>query len=179
MEKHELARMTFKEAEEKFSENPVALIPMGSTEEHGPTSPMGDYRVTEVLSRRVAEATGSIMAPIIPFGVGETFKNFPGAIYLGGDTLYALLWDVCGRLMDHGLDHLLLICGHHGNVPVVEGVARDIREARGIRIAMIEHFRWFTPKLLRDLYGTENVSMGHGTDPMISLTMHLFQAISV
>ncbi len=174
MEKHELARMTFKEAEQLFSKNPVALIPMGSTEEHGPTSPMGDYRVTEVLSRRVAEATGSIMAPIIPFGVGETFRNFPGAVYLRGETLYALLRDVCERLLDQGLDHLLLICGHHGNVPVVERVARDIRQERGIRVVMIEHFRWFTPKLLKELYGTENVSMGHGTEPMISLAMHLF-----
>jgi len=166
--------MTFKEAKEAYTRNPVVLIPLGSIEEHGPTTPVGDYRVAEALSLQIAAATNSISIPTLPFGVGEPFRNFPGGISLRKETLYAVMWDTCISLLDHGLDHLLLICGHHGNVPVVEDLAWALRKERGIRIAMIEPFRWFTPQLLKELYGQESPAMGHGTEPMTSVILHLF-----
>lgn len=66
--KHELSRMTWKEAEEAFAQNKVFLLPLGSMEEHGPHSVTGDYRAAEEAAKEIAKRTDSVMVPVIPFG---------------------------------------------------------------------------------------------------------------
>jgi len=173
-QKFELARMTFKEAEQAFRENPVILIPMGSTEQHGPESPVGDFRIADALSKAIAERTGSVSAPVIPYSEGAAARNFAGAIPLRPETLYNVVWDVCQGFLRAGLDHIMLVCGDHGNVPIMERLIRDIKDQSGVRIAMVEEFRWFTPSWLEELYKQPSPPIGHGGDPVYSLNLHLF-----
>lgn len=172
--KFELARMTYKEAEEAFRKNPVILIPMGSTEQHGPQCPVGDFRIAETLSREIAKRTGSISAPVIPYSEGASARNFPGAIPLRPETLYQVVWDVCQGFLRFDLDHLMLVCGDHGNIPILERLVRDLKDKEGIRVAMVEQFRWFTPAWLEELYNQPTPPIGHGGDPVTSLNLHLF-----
>jgi len=172
--KHELARMTYKEAEVAFRENPVILIPMGSTEQHGPQCPVGDYRIADTLSKEIAKRTGSISAPAIPYSEGAAARNFPGAVPVRPETLYQIVWDVCQGFLRFGLDHLLLVCGDHGNVVILERLVRDLKDREGIRVAMVEQFRWFTPAWLEELYGQPNPPFAHGGDPLTSLNLFLF-----
>jgi creatinine amidohydrolase len=172
--KHELAKMTYKEAESAFRDNPVILIPMGSTEQHGPQCPMGDFRIANALSLELAVNTGSISAPVIPYSEGAAASNFPGAIPLRPETVYNVVWDVCQGFFHSGLDHIMLICGDHGNVPILERMTRDLKDKEGIRVAMVEQFRWFTPELLEELYNQPSPPIAHGGDPVTSLNLHLF-----
>lgn len=55
MEKHALYHMTWKEIEEVFKNDPVVIIPMGSTEQQGIHSLTGDYLAAEAIAKRVAE----------------------------------------------------------------------------------------------------------------------------
>ncbi len=173
-QKYELCRMTWKEAEEAFAKNPTILIPMGSIEQHGPQAPTGDYRYTAEISRRIAESTGAISAPTIPWGYSEYFKNFPGCLTLKPETLKALLFDILDGFIRYKLDHFVFVCGHKGNMPIIEQVARSIKERFGIRLATIEPFSWLTQDYLRNLYGNDNIQTGHGSDPMTSIAMYLF-----
>ncbi len=61
------AEMSWKEVESALERDAVAIIPMGSTEEHGPHSPTGDYLITDAIAEQVARATDSVMVPTIPF----------------------------------------------------------------------------------------------------------------
>src|SRR5689334_19356933 len=88
-----LFRMTWKEVQEAFSKNPTILIPMGSIEQHGPQTPTGDYRYMDAVSEGIAQNTGAIYAPTIPWGYSEYFKHFPGCLTLKPDTLKAILFD--------------------------------------------------------------------------------------
>ena len=54
MEKHALYHMTWKEIEEVFKNDPVVIIPMGSTEQQGIHSLTGDYLAAEAIAKRVA-----------------------------------------------------------------------------------------------------------------------------
>ena len=172
--KTELAKMTYKEVGEAFSENPVILIPMGSTEQHGPQCPVGDFRIAEALSKEIAARTNSISAPVLPYSEGAAAKNFPGAVPLRAETLRQVVWDVCQGFLRFGLDHLMLVCGDHGNVPILERLTRDLKNREGIRVAMIEQFRWFTPAWLEELYNQPTPPIAHGGDPITSLNLHLF-----
>jgi creatinine amidohydrolase len=174
MAKTELCSLTWREAEEAFRRNPVILIPTGSVEEHGPHVPVGDYRYATEVARRIAEQTGAIAAPTIPWGYSEAYRPFPGTLSLRPETLTLLLQDICDGFLRFGLDHLLFICCHKGNLPIHEQVGRHLRETHRLRTATIEPWAWLTPAFRRAAYGSETVSIGHGSDPMGSLAMRLY-----
>ncbi len=174
MAKSELCSMTWREAEEAFRRNPVIIIPTGSVEEHGPHVPVGDYRYAAEVARRIAERTGAIAAPTIPWGYSEAYRPFPGTLSLRPETLALLLQDICDGFLRFGLDHLLFLCCHKGNLPIHEQVGRHLRETHRLRTATIEPWAWLTPAFKRAAYGSETVSIGHGSDPMGSLAMCLY-----
>lgn len=174
MSKAELCSMTWAEAAEAFKKNPVILIPMGSIEEHGPATPVGDYRYTTEICRQVAEATGAISCPTIPWGYSEYFKPFPGTISIRPETLTMILEDHLDCLLRFGLDHIMFVCGHKGDLPILEQLGRKIRVEHKLRVATMEPIAWFTEEWKREVYGVEKPWTGHGTDPMQSFAMHLY-----
>ncbi len=174
MAKAELCSMTWREAQEAFRDNPVILLPLGSIEQHGPHVPVGDYRYATIVARRIAERTGAIAAPTIPWGYSDYFRPFPGTLSLRPETLTLLLADICDGFTRFGLDHLLFVCCHKGNLPIIEQVARRLRETHGLRTATIEPWAWLTPAFKREAYGDEKAPIGHGSDPMGSLAMATF-----
>ncbi len=174
MAKIDLSRMTWREAEDAFARNPVVLLPMGSVEQHGPHVPVGDYRYATEVALRIAERTGAVVAPTIPWGYSEHFRPFPGTLSVRPETLTLLLEDLCDGFLRFGLDHLLFLCGHKGNMPIIEQVGRRLRETHRLRTATIEPWSWLTPEFRREAYGDAKVSIGHGSDPMGSLAMALY-----
>ena len=174
MPKAELCRMTWREAEEAFRRNPVILIPLGSIEQHGPHVPVGDYRYATVVAQRIAEETGAVAAPTAPWGYSDYFRPFPGTLSLRPQTLTMLLEDICEGFLRFDLDHLLFVCCHKGNLPVIEQVARRLRETHRLRTATIEPWAWLTADFKREAYGDEKAHTGHGSDPMGSLALATF-----
>jgi creatinine amidohydrolase len=169
-----LASMTWKEAEEAYAANPVILIPSASIEQHGPQTPVGDFRISEWVGDRIAERTGAIVAPMLPYGYSEVFRRFPGTVTLEAETVQAVMYDVVVSFLDHGLDHLVFLCGHNGNMPILDQVARRVRREYGVRLGCIEPFRLFSPATMAEAYGRPGVGIGHGSDPITSFNMHLF-----
>jgi creatinine amidohydrolase len=173
--KVELAGLTWTEAAQAFRDDPVVLLPMGSIEQHGPQTPVGDYRYMTEVARGIAERTPrTIVAPTIPWGHSEYFKNFPGCMTLRPETLKALLFDTLDAFLRHGVRRLVFVCGHKGNMPMVEQVARQVLEERSIRIATIEPIGWLSRGFLAECYGRADFQVGHGSDPMSSIALHLF-----
>lgn len=91
MTKHRISEMSWREVRAALASQPVVLIPLGSTEQHGPVSPTGDYLITDEITVRVAKRTDSLVAPVIPFGNSEYFRSFPGTISVRSETL-ASMW---------------------------------------------------------------------------------------
>ena len=172
--KRRMAEMTWREVRAALASQPVVLIPLGSTEQHGPVAPTGDYLIADEIAVRVAERTNSLVAPVIPFGNSEYFRSFPGTISVRSETLAAVAEDVCVSLLDHGFERLLFINGHSGNDPILEDVARRLRRTRGVRIVSIKPNAFRPPALLRQLYGDAVTRvLGHGGEPLASMWLHL------
>lgn len=173
--KSALENMTFAEFRERLPENPVILIPLGSHEEQGPHAPMGDFMLTKALSLMIAEKSGAIAAPTLPFGYADFFKTIPGGIQLRPSTFMAVVEDMLTAFLDHGLDRLLILNGHTTNAPLIEQTVRRIRQERGVAIPSIDLWQSISPGLWEEIYGADAASVrGHGGDPLTSIYLHLF-----
>jgi creatinine amidohydrolase len=172
--KTRLAAMTWKEAEEAFKENPVIIVPNASIEQHGPQTPVGDFRVGEVVADRIAERTGAIVAPMLAYGYSEVFRRFPGTVTLRPSTVHDVMYDVVSCFLDQGLDHVMFLCCHNGNMAILDHVAREIRRERGVVLGCLEPWRLFSSDFFADVYQQPNPRHGHGSEPFTSLSLHLF-----
>lgn len=172
MTEHRLDRMTQAEMAARLPGNPVILLPLGSQEGQGPRCPMGDYHLADRLAGLVARETGALVAPVLPFGHAEFFRDYPGGIQLRAGTFTALLSDMLTSLADHGLTRLLILNGHTTNAPLIAGVCRDLRRATGTVVASVDLWPSVPGALMAALFGEAPVR-GHGGEPVTSVAMHL------
>jgi len=113
------------------------LLPLGTTEQHGPHLPLNvDVVLPTGVCERVAREIGGLVAPTIPFGYksmprsggGETF---PGTLSLDANTFSLVVRDVIRSLGHHGVRRLVVVNGHFENCwPSVEGLDLGLRELR-------------------------------------------------
>ncbi len=168
-----LGEMPWTEVQEAIAAGATAVVPLGSIEEHGPHTPIGDYIIIDEIAARAAEATGDVVTPIMPFGYSEYFRNYPGTITLRASTLGAVLTDTIECLLGHGFPRIAIVNGHAGNTGLVELVTRRFRRTRGLVIPSIAPFALVqTPEVVERVYGTR-VDLGHGGEPVGSLMMHV------
>lgn len=173
MEKHLIQEMTFKEIEGEFKKNPIILIPLGSIEEHGPHTPIGDFRAATEVAKRAAIRTDALVTPTIPFGYSEYFKTFPGTISIRPETFIYLLEDVIECLLVHNLDHLLILNGHGGNASLIEQVVRRLRSEKKLIIPSLNLWQLIPSKLYQELFPEIKGAFGHGGEPMTSIFTYL------
>ena len=131
-----LERMTTAQAAEAFQKDPIAIIPVGSTEQHGPQCALGtDFLVPRNLAERVEAMEGAenvIVLPTIPFGVCDYHMSFPGTINIGYEGLHLLLSKVTTAMLQHGIRRFVVINGHGGNTPAIDQTALEVYRAGGV-----------------------------------------------
>lgn len=173
--KYRLQDMTCAEFAERLPGKPVIILPFGAQEEQGPHAPMGDFVLADRLAATVAERTGAIMAPTMPYGESEVFRSMPGCVALRPAVFIEVVKDLCGSFLDHGLDRIVIMNGQTSNAPLIDQALRQIRQERKVLIPTLNIWRILTAAQLKDIYGDEAVrSQGHGGDPITSMFLHLF-----
>jgi creatinine amidohydrolase len=98
---------------------PVLLFPVGSTEPHGPHSPLStDPLISMGMCLRAVERLSgdpgirALILPPLQYGVTRYTAAFPGAVHVEEDTLHALLVDILGSLIGQGFEHNALVNNH-------------------------------------------------------------------
>ena len=92
------------------------IIPVGLIEAHGPHLALSvDLDTAEYFSRRLAEETGAILAPALPYGFADEMAGYPGTIGLTADTAIAVFVDLAAHFCRHGFQNLLFLSGHGAN----------------------------------------------------------------
>jgi creatinine amidohydrolase len=126
---YDLAEMTSPEAAEAVAASRTAVIPLGSIEQHGPHLPNGtDTMAAELVARAVADRLGAVYVPFGPYGVTPIHAGHPGTVTLGRETFEALLSDVCSELIRMGVETLVLVNWHEGNIASMNAVATDLQD---------------------------------------------------
>jgi creatinine amidohydrolase len=102
----------------------TAILPFGSTEQHGPHLMTGnDYLFAERLAIDLALRFNAFVLPPIPFGMADHHMGFAGTITIGSSTLIALLNDIARSVEKSGIENLILCNGHGGNYPLISDFA--------------------------------------------------------
>jgi creatinine amidohydrolase/Fe(II)-dependent formamide hydrolase-like protein len=124
------AELTWPEVEARLKEMDVAILPVGSIEQHGPHLPLDtDAFDAEYLALRIAEACSDpkpLVLPLIPYGVSYEHSEFKGTICVNNDTLAALVYEIGMNCARNGVNKLVVINGHGGNIPALNYAAQMI-----------------------------------------------------
>jgi creatinine amidohydrolase len=101
---------------------PLAILPTGSIEYHGPHGTLGtDLFLAEVLAQRVADGLGALLLPTIPFAHCPPWtRPYRGTINVGEETMARYLEDVIGGVFALGVQGLLVLNAHDGNIRPVQ-----------------------------------------------------------
>ncbi|MFJ1967560.1 mycofactocin biosynthesis peptidyl-dipeptidase MftE [Streptomyces sp. NPDC087903] len=130
----ELGRACWPEVRERT----LVLVPVGSTEQHGPHLPLNTDSViaTEVARRAAADlGTGALPAPTIAYGASGEHAGFPGTISIGHEALRFLLVETV-RSLSLWAGRTVFVNGHGGNVPTLDSAVTQLR-AEGHEVAWV------------------------------------------
>jgi creatinine amidohydrolase len=173
------AGLTWPEVNEAIALEKVILLPVGSTEQHGPHLPLDvDTFLAESVCMEAARRspTNILVAPTIPYGFNVHAMDFPGTVHVSYDFFIDYCTSVCKSFAYHGFKRIMLVDGHGSNEHLLEFVARrTILETD----ALVSSFMWWN--LLRtnpNFIATfrESVFPGgcaHACEVETSMYMHL------
>lgn len=125
-----LGELTWPEAQVRLKEVDVALLPVGSLEQHGPHLPLDtDAFDAFHLAKEVASACSDpkpIVLPLIPYGVSYHHADFSGTLTISPKILSQLVYEVGMSAARNGITKLVIINGHGGNIPALQFAAQMI-----------------------------------------------------
>ncbi|MBO4249447.1 creatininase family protein [Halomicrobium sp. IBSBa] len=141
----------------------LAVLPVGSTEQHGPHGPLGtDVLTAEAVAEAGAEAYDGevVVAPAIPVGVAEEHRHFAGTLWVGEDTFRDYVGETIASLASHGWDRVVVVNGHGGNVDALREICgRVTRDGTAYAVPLT----WFD--------AVDAPDMGHGGPVETSLLL--------
>lgn len=185
-----LQHATWPEVESYLKTNRGIIVPIGSTEQHGPSGLIGtDALTAEVIGHRLGEATNSFVAPTLNYGMAQHHMAFTGTVTLQPSTMIAVTRDIVMSLVRHGFERIFFVNGHGGNVNSVKAafseVQSELGEARGLRDSGSNHppddvrlelHNWWmgekTTALRKSLYGDREGY--HATPSEVAVTWFAF-----
>ena len=139
---HHLTRVEFENNSDK-----VVVLPIGSTEQHGPHLPLGvDSYIAEDIAKHLAKVTDIIIAPTITYGYkskplsggGPLFK---GTIDLNGETLIHLVTDILCEFARDGFNKIFIENAHFENQAFIEE-AMDLATAQFPKLKVVQSNWW-------------------------------------
>ena len=128
-------------------ETAFLILPVGSTEQHGPMLPLSvDTIISSGLAEVVAKQAGGIVAPPVSYGYKSAPLSgggplFPGTLDLNGSTLVRLVYDILEELIRDGVKEILVLNGHFENEAfLLEAI--DLVSRKYSDVALLECSWW-------------------------------------
>jgi creatinine amidohydrolase len=127
----------------------IAVLPLGATEQHGPHLPLSvdSDLASHVLARALALASEptrrvpSVLAlPLQPVGFSPEHAKFAGTLSLRSTTLIQLWTELGEAVHASGVNKLVLLNAHGGQVGALDLVARDLRNRLGMLVVSVNWF---------------------------------------
>ena len=128
----------------------IAVLPVAATEQHGPHLPLS---VDTVLADGVVVAAlphlpddlNVLFLPTQAVGLSPEHMQFPGTLTLKAETVIQLWTQLGESVARAGINKLVLLNSHGGQVGVMDIVARDLRARLGMLVYSVN---WFNLPLL-------------------------------
>lgn len=171
-----LYKLTWPEVKEYLKSNDVILVPAGSNEQHGKHLAVDNDAYTALqVSARVAEKTGVLVAPVVPFGYSPHHMGFPGTISLSFETLVNVYKDVCKSLLKHGFKKIVIMNAHGGNSNAIAETLRQIKQETGVTVYSLMVFPGpWAPQVVHETIETRG---SHADEMETSVALYLNQRV--
>jgi creatinine amidohydrolase len=174
---------TWAEVEAYLRRSTGIIVPIGSTEQHGPIGLIGtDSICPETIAHALARQDDVLVAPTITLGVAQFNLGFPGTVSVRAKTLIAVIEDIVASLVRHGFRHIYFLNGHGGNVAAARAAFQDIYGAwsfdpagAGAPLRCRLRSWWELPgvdRLRRELYGAWEGM--HVTPSEVAIAQHAY-----
>jgi creatinine amidohydrolase len=112
-----LTEMTWTDVRDYLVTNDMVIIPIGSTEQHGPHMPLGtDWLSALDMAKMISARTGVVVAPVVQVGYSAHHFGFPGTLSLSPETFEQVLFETAEALAKHGFKRIMFFNMHGGNV---------------------------------------------------------------
>ena len=124
------------EIEAYLAKSKAILIPIGSTEQHGPNGLLGtDALCPEIIGKRAGDEAGILVGPTFNVGQAQHHMAFPGTITLRPSTMIAVMLDWTASLARHGFEKIYWFNGHGGNIATINAAFAEIYSDHSLRRA--------------------------------------------
>lgn len=180
-----LQHATWPEVEAYLLRSRGVVIPLGSTEQHGPTGLIGTDSITaESVAHAMAELAGALVGPTLSLGPAQFNLAFPGTVCLRPTTLIQVIIDYVQSLARGGFTHFYFLNGHGGNIApawcAVQELHADCSLGRNGTAALQFRLRsWWdlteVNEMRQRLYGAGEGM--HATPSEIAITQHVLPAL--
>lgn len=180
----ELRFSTWQEVDAYLQTSKAIVLPIGSTEQHGPNGLIGtDALCPEALALELGRQTGALIAPTIAVGMAQHHLAFAGSITLKPSTLILVIRDTVNSLIQHGFERFYFLNGHGGNIATVHAAFSEVyaQASLGQQPERYSNVRcrlknWWEAEgvmaLSRTLFGDADGS--HATCGEVSLTQYAY-----
>ena len=162
-----LADRTWPELDDMGS---LAVVPVGSTEQHGPHLPLAtDHLIAESLAHEATDRTGILCTPTVQVGVSPHHRQFNGTMWVDPPAFRDYMASLARNLTYHGIDRIVFVNAHGGNVVHLREVGRRLREADE---AYAIEWMWneSIPDLVDELFATNGP---HGGPKETAMIQHI------
>lgn len=125
-----LAELTWPEAEQAFASCNLAILPVGSQEQHGPHIATSCDAVRAGAFARLLEqrlSPKALVLPTLTYGISPHHMSFPGTITLQPSTLLSMIEDIGVCLRHHGLLRCFLLNAHGGNQSILNVAVEQLK----------------------------------------------------
>lgn len=162
----------------------IALIPVGSLEQHGPHLPvMTDWAIASELGKRVAEKMGAFLVPALPISTCAEQMGKKGSVWMEPATFYKMMMDIVLSLKTQGFKKVGIIqC--HGGIFILNPTVRELnaRYNPELYVGLVSTGD-FSPKLYQEGILETNTELHAGeseTSRMLAIapeTVHMDRAV--
>jgi len=154
-----LGEMTNPEVEAFVREHDMVIVPVGSTEQHGPHGPLlTDTIVPTEIARRIAPEVGAAVGPAVPYGLSYPHRGFTGVVYLRMSTFAALIEDLCQQYSRMGFRRIVFLNGHYDNTYAIAYACAAAGETMpdGVRAFPVNYWDGMTADEAAEFFGPDS-----------------------
>ena len=170
-----LGEMTWPEVKEELPNVKIAVVPVGSCEQHGPNTTFTTdservYQFCKLLGDRVGSKI--LIAPPLNFGLSTHHMGFPTTVTLRVETLIQVACDIAESFSRHGINKILFVTGHGGNRPALNAAIIKLQYEYGIEA----YWSAMGTNLARDMLNRElklPAVIGHACEVETSQCLYL------
>ena len=152
--------MNWMQVEAYLQQDDRAVLPTGSTEQHGYLSLSVDSLLCERSAIEAAEPLGIPVFPTVSYGVTPYFAAFPGSVSLRVETYLRVIRDILDNLAHSGFRRILIVNGHGGNVAAQSYLTEWMADHPGLQV---KYHNWWNAPLTQAKQDTFDPLASHAS----------------